>query len=313
MPSPSRRCAGRRSSRPACSSLGFSTVFVALGASASVFGSLIRAYADKLAMVAGVAIIIMGLHFLGVTRLALLYREKRMTVPKPVGLWGAYVMGLAFAFGWTPCIGPILAVILAVAASEATVAKGAGLLAVYSLGLGIPFIAAAFAVEPFAKFLARFRELSAVGRARRWARSRAHRHRVPHRLRQRGELLAARDVSGAWPDRLVGRLRPIRDRAARGFPCLGKIQHAMIVEAAADDLHADRQAGLRERRIDRDRRLLGEIPRHREADVLERVLGIVARARRARPERPGSARSARSDSRSCRTAAPRGGAAPWSG
>ena len=136
---------------------GFSTVFVALGASASAFGSLIRAYADKLAMVAGIVIIIMGLHFLGVTRLALLYREKRMTVPKPVGLWGAYVMGLAFAFGWTPCIGPILAVILAVAASEATVTKGAGLLAVYSLGLGIPFIAAAFAVEPFAKFLARFR------------------------------------------------------------------------------------------------------------------------------------------------------------
>ena len=76
---------------------------------------------------------------------------------KPVGLWGAYAMGLAFAFGWTPCIGPILAAILAVAASEATVAKGAGLLAVYSLGLGIPFMLAAFAVEPFAAFLARFR------------------------------------------------------------------------------------------------------------------------------------------------------------
>ena len=76
---------------------------------------------------------------------------------KPVGLWGAYVMGLAFALGWTPCIGPILAAILAVAASEATVAKGAGLLAVYSLGLGLPFMAAAFAVEPFAAFLARFR------------------------------------------------------------------------------------------------------------------------------------------------------------
>jgi cytochrome c-type biogenesis protein len=136
---------------------GFSTVFVALGASASAFGSLIRIYADKLAIVAGIVIIVMGLHFLGLTRLALLYREKRMTVPKPVGLWGAYVMGLAFAFGWTPCIGPILAVILAIAASEATVAKGAGLLAVYSLGLGIPFLCAAFAVEPFAKFLARFR------------------------------------------------------------------------------------------------------------------------------------------------------------
>jgi cytochrome c-type biogenesis protein len=74
-----------------------------------------------------------------------------------VGLWGAYVMGLAFAIGWTPCIGPILAAILAVAASSATVGKGAGLLAVYSLGLGVPFVIAAFAVEPFAAFLARFR------------------------------------------------------------------------------------------------------------------------------------------------------------
>ena len=144
-------------------------MFVALGASASAFGSLIRAYADKLAIVAGIVIIIMGLHFLGVTRIALLYREKRMDVPKPVGLWGAYVMGLAFAFGWTPCIGPILAAILAVAASEATVTKGAGLLAVYSLGLGIPFIAAAFAVEPFAAFLARFRAICRWSR-RRWAR-----------------------------------------------------------------------------------------------------------------------------------------------
>ena len=138
--------------------LGFSTVFVALGASASLIGSLIRAWSAELSIAAGIVIIVMGLHFLGVTRLALLYREKRMEMPKPVGLWGAYVMGLAFAFGWTPCIGPILAVILAIAASEATVTKGAGLLAVYSLGLGIPFLAAAFAVEPFAKFLARFRD-----------------------------------------------------------------------------------------------------------------------------------------------------------
>ena len=137
--------------------LGFTTVFVALGASASIIGGLIRAWSAELSILAGIVIIIMGLHFLGLTRLALLYREKRVTVPKPVGLWGAYVMGLAFAFGWTPCIGPILAVILAIAASEATVAKGAGLLAVYSLGLGLPFLAAAFAVEPFAKFLARFR------------------------------------------------------------------------------------------------------------------------------------------------------------
>jgi cytochrome c-type biogenesis protein len=138
--------------------LGFSTVFVALGASASVVGSLIRAYSGPLATIAGIAIIIMGLHFLGVTQIALLHRQKRVHVAKPVGLWGAYVMGLAFAFGWTPCIGPILAAILAVAAAEQTVAKGAGLLAIYSLGLGIPFIVAAFAIEPFAAFLARFRK-----------------------------------------------------------------------------------------------------------------------------------------------------------
>jgi cytochrome c-type biogenesis protein len=138
--------------------LGFSTVFVALGASASVIGAVLRAYSDELAIVAGIVIIVMGLHFLGLTPIAWLMQEKRLEVSKPVGLWGAYVMGLAFAFGWTPCIGPILAAILAIAASEATVAKGAGMLAVYSLGLGIPFIVAALAVEPFAAFLARFRK-----------------------------------------------------------------------------------------------------------------------------------------------------------
>ena len=136
---------------------GFSTVFVLLGAGASVIGGLLRAYSGELAMIAGVAIIVMGLHFLGLTRIGWLMREKRAAMPKPVGLWGAYVMGLAFAFGWTPCIGPILAAILAVAASETTLAKGAGLLAIYSLGLGVPFVLAALAVEPFAAFLARFR------------------------------------------------------------------------------------------------------------------------------------------------------------
>jgi cytochrome c-type biogenesis protein len=146
--------------------LGFSTVFVLLGASASAIGSLVRAYSSLLATVAGIVIIVMGLHFLGLTPIALMMREKRVAVAKPVGLWGAYLMGLAFAFGWTPCIGPILAAILAVAASEATVAKGAGLLAVYSLGLGLPFLLAAFAVEPFAAFLARFRRhLATVERA----------------------------------------------------------------------------------------------------------------------------------------------------
>jgi cytochrome c-type biogenesis protein len=138
--------------------LGFTTVFVALGASASVIGGLIRIYSGPLATIAGIAIIVMGLHFLGITQIALLHRQKRVTVAKPVGLWGAYAMGLAFAFGWTPCIGPILAAILAVAASAQTVSRGAVLLAIYSLGLGIPFIVAALAIEPFAAFLARFRK-----------------------------------------------------------------------------------------------------------------------------------------------------------
>ena len=132
---------------------GFSTVFVTLGATASVFGQFIRQYIDVLSFAAGLAIMAMGLHFLGV----FLYREARMQVEKPVGLWGAYVMGLAFAFGWTPCIGPILAAILAVASSEDTVMKGAGLLAVYSAGLGVPFLAAALAIEPFFRFIKRFR------------------------------------------------------------------------------------------------------------------------------------------------------------
>src|ERR1700712_1959478 len=146
--------------------LGFSTVFVALGASASLIGSLIRAWSAELSIVAGIVIIIMGLHFLGLTRIGLLMREGRLPIPRPVGRWGAYVMGLAFAFGWTPCIGPILAAILSVAAAEATVAKGAGLLAVYSLGLGIPFLIAAFMVEQFSSLFARMkRHLANVERA----------------------------------------------------------------------------------------------------------------------------------------------------
>ena len=127
---------------------GFSTVFVTLGASATVFGELVRAYstcsrsspASPSSSWACISSACSG---------SAAYREKRVEI-KPVGLWGAYVMGLAFAFGWTPCIGPVLAAILAVAGSEQTVAQGAFLLAVYSLGLGIPFLAAAFAMGPFA-------------------------------------------------------------------------------------------------------------------------------------------------------------------
>jgi cytochrome c-type biogenesis protein len=138
--------------------LGFSTVFVALGASASFIGGFIRAWSAELSILAGIIIIIMGLHFLGLTRIGLLMREGRLPIPKPVGLWGAYVMGLAFAFGWTPCIGPILAAILSVAAAEATVTKGAMLLAFYSAGLGIPFLLAAFAVEQFSELFMRMKK-----------------------------------------------------------------------------------------------------------------------------------------------------------
>ncbi|MGD9766629.1 MAG: cytochrome c biogenesis CcdA family protein [Pseudolabrys sp.] len=183
-----------------CFVLGFTTVFVALGASATAIGGLIRAWSGTLATVAGIVIIIMGLHFLGVTRLAFLMQEKRVTVSKPVSLWGAYVMGLAFAFGWTPCIGPILAAILAVAASESTVTRGASLLAVYSLGLGIPFVVAAFAIQPFAAFLARFR---------------THLHRVEQVM---GVLLIITGIAF-----LTGTINNVSYWLLEAFPALGRI------------------------------------------------------------------------------------------
>jgi cytochrome c-type biogenesis protein len=135
--------------------LGFSTVFVALGATASVFGqavqrltalqvSLLGFDVSLVALVAGIVIAGMGLHFLGILHVPFLSREARVHVAeKPPGLLGGYVLGLAFAFGWTPCIGPILATILALAGSEETVASGAFLLFIYSLGLGVPFLLAA--------------------------------------------------------------------------------------------------------------------------------------------------------------------------
>ena len=137
--------------------LGFTTVFVGLGATASAFGQVLRDHLAALSLLAGVAIIVMGLHFVGLFRLAFLYREMRPRVGKPLGLVGAYVMGLAFAFGWTPCIGPILAAILAVAASQSSVGRGAELLAIYSIGLGIPFLVAGIAIEPCLAFLKGFR------------------------------------------------------------------------------------------------------------------------------------------------------------
>lgn len=138
--------------------LGFTCVFVALGATASVFGQLLRQWSEVLGIIAGLFIILMGLHFLGLFRVALFYREARFHDFRiKAGLGGAFMLGLAFAFGWTPCIGPVLATILSVAGSRDTVGGGALLLAVYSLGLGVPFLIAALFAARFVLFMRRFR------------------------------------------------------------------------------------------------------------------------------------------------------------
>lgn len=137
---------------------GFTTVFVALGATASFIGQTIAQYFNTLSIIAGIIILIMGLHFLGVFRIGFLYREARVDVRnKPAGFIGAYVMGLAFAFGWTPCVGPVLAAILFIAGAEDTALRGAGLLAVYSLGIGLPFILAAVFASRFIGWANRFK------------------------------------------------------------------------------------------------------------------------------------------------------------
>jgi cytochrome c-type biogenesis protein len=139
--------------------LGFTTVFVILGATATAAGQLLAANLPLLAKIAGVVIIITGLHFLGVIHLPILHREARYHADsRPAGLIGAYVIGLAFAFGWTPCIGPVLGAILAVAAGEGSVRQGISLLFVYSLGLGIPFVIAAIAIRPFLSTMQRFKK-----------------------------------------------------------------------------------------------------------------------------------------------------------
>lgn len=138
--------------------LGFSTVFVAMGATASALSGLIIEHIDVLAPLAGVIIMVLGLHFLGAFRILFLFREARFQVAaRPVGLLGVYVVGLAFAFGWTPCVGPVLAAVLMVAGTGDSIGYGASLLGSYALGLGIPFLLAALAVQRFMAFLKRFR------------------------------------------------------------------------------------------------------------------------------------------------------------
>jgi cytochrome c-type biogenesis protein len=130
--------------------LGFSVVFIALGASASAIGQFVMSRLTLLGKVAGVILIVFGLHTMGILKVRWLYKEKRLqTRSHPAGPLGAFVVGLAFGFGWTPCIGPILAAILAVAAAQNTVAQGVQLLAVYSMGLGVPFLLTSVAVNRF--------------------------------------------------------------------------------------------------------------------------------------------------------------------
>lgn len=126
--------------------LGFSVVFILLGASATAVGAFLLAKQKLIAQVAGAMVIVFGIHVMGIIRIPWLYQEKRAHVAvKPAGLMGSFLVGLAFAFGWTPCIGPILASILSLAAAEETLGAGIGLLAVYSLGLAIPFMITAIA------------------------------------------------------------------------------------------------------------------------------------------------------------------------
>lgn len=138
--------------------LGFSTVFIALGASATFLSRALMQHMQLLAQIGGGLIILFGLHYMGLFRVGFLNMEARFNLQKkPPGLLGAYLIGLAFAFGWTPCVGPILATILAIAGAQESVGQGIALLAVYSAGLGIPFILAGVAINFFFRFFARIR------------------------------------------------------------------------------------------------------------------------------------------------------------
>ncbi|MBI4484199.1 MAG: cytochrome c biogenesis protein CcdA [Acidobacteria bacterium] len=137
--------------------VGFSLVFIALGASATWAGQLLATRMSLLSKVAGVVIVAFGLHLMGVFRIGLLYRDKRFhSTGAARGPAGSLLLGSAFAFGWTPCIGPILAGILAYAATQETVYQGMFLLAVYSAGLGVPFLLTGFGVDRFLRFYRSF-------------------------------------------------------------------------------------------------------------------------------------------------------------
>jgi cytochrome c-type biogenesis protein len=138
--------------------LGFTVVFIALGALSTEVGQLLAVYKNRLAVIAGIVIILFGLHLTGLVPLKALLADKRLHSLKGGSSgWGAFVIGFAFAFGWTPCVGPILAVILTFAAAQDSLVKGIVLLAIYSLGLAVPFLLTSLGIERFLKFYSRFR------------------------------------------------------------------------------------------------------------------------------------------------------------
>ena len=138
---------------------GFSSIFVLMGASATYLSSLLYEYFDYLRIIGGIIIIIFGIHFTQIIQFSFLNSDTRIQIKnyKP-GLVGSFIVGLSFAFGWTPCIGPILGSVLSVAASSETISEGTFLLILYSAGLGIPFILAAYGIGTFLKFLSRIRK-----------------------------------------------------------------------------------------------------------------------------------------------------------
>lgn len=138
---------------------GVITIFMGLGAAATVFGQVVREYFDILRWIAAGIILLMGLHFLGILRINVLYRQfgTQTGGSSNVGFIGAYVIGLAFAFGWTPCVGPVLATILFTAAGAETASTGAMLLLVYGIGMTAPFVLAAYFIGPFMRWMSGFR------------------------------------------------------------------------------------------------------------------------------------------------------------
>ncbi len=139
-------------------SLGMVVIFIGLGAVATVFGEYVRAWAVEMRWVAAAIIFVLGLHYTGVLRIPILMREARIDAgSSPAGIVGAFLVGMAFAFGWTPCVGPVLAFILLDASQAETAWKGGGLLASYGIGMTLPFVLAALFIEPFLEWAKGFR------------------------------------------------------------------------------------------------------------------------------------------------------------